>query len=43
MLGTLKFNEGDLTTQSECSLTMITFLVKTSLTAVFQSTAESGK
>ena len=43
LLGTLKFIEGDLTIQSEYSFTTITFLVKTSLTAVFQSTADKGK
>mgnify|MGYP005709971567 FL=1 len=43
ILGTLKLIEGDLTVQSEYSFTTITFLVKTSLTAVFQSTADNGK
>ena len=43
MLGTFNDCEGDLTSQSSCSLITITFLVKTSLTAVFQSTADKGK
>ena len=43
MLGTLNEVEGDLTIQSSCSLIIITFLVITNLTAVFQSTEESGK
>ena len=43
MLGTLKEVEGDLTVQSGCSLMIITFLVITNFTAVFQSTDDKGK
>ena len=43
MLGTLNDVEGDLTVQSSCSFIIITFLVMTNLTAVFQSTEDNGK
>ena len=43
ILGTLKDCDGDLTSQSSCSLITMTFLVNTNLTAVFQSTADKGK